>query len=168
MDILGGTPKFNWESGDLPTTWKSFRQHAEFMFNGPLKKKTEEEKCNYLMLWIGEKGRDVYSTWTLTADERKSLEVLYEKFKSYVEPKSNVLFSRYKFQSRVQGEDEMCEQFVIALKVLVKDCAYSSYATETMYSRSKHSPTEAQTETRKEQGLLRQTREQRSGPSILW
>ena len=125
MDILGGTPKFNWESGDLPTTWKSFRQHAEFMFNGPLKKKTEEEKCNYLMLWIGEKGRDVYSTWTLTADERKSLEVLYEKFKSYVEPKSNVLFSRYKFQSRVQGEDEMCEQFVIALKVLVKDCAYS-------------------------------------------
>ena len=63
-DHLGGAiPKFNWESNDLPRAWKNFVSHATFMFTGPLKEKSEAEKCNYLMLWVGDKGRDVYDTW---------------------------------------------------------------------------------------------------------
>lgn len=61
----GAIPRMNWDSTDLPSAWKSFLSHAKFMFNGPLVSKNEEQKCNYLMLWVGDKGRDVYSTWTL-------------------------------------------------------------------------------------------------------
>ena len=49
-------PKMDWSSGDLLTAWKSFQQHCEFAFGGPLKGKSEEERCNYLMLWVGEKA----------------------------------------------------------------------------------------------------------------
>ena len=59
------------KSRDLPTAWKAFRQHCEFTFEGPLKRKSEEEKCNYLMIWVGDKGRDMYKTLELTADEAK-------------------------------------------------------------------------------------------------
>jgi hypothetical protein len=31
---LGSTPKMDWESGDLPTAWKSFKQHVQFMLDG--------------------------------------------------------------------------------------------------------------------------------------
>ena len=35
-----------------------FKQHAELMFTGPLRYKSEAEKCSFLMLWIRDKGRD--------------------------------------------------------------------------------------------------------------
>ena len=69
-DMEGNSaPKMDWTSKDLPTAWKAFRQHCEFTFGGPLKRKSEEEKCNYLVILVGDKGRDKYNTWELTADE---------------------------------------------------------------------------------------------------
>ena len=110
----GSTPKMDWTSGDLPTTWKAFKQHCEFTFGGPLKRKSEEEKCNYLMIWIGDKGRDIYNTWELTVEEEE-----------YVKPKSNKVFARYKFHQKIQREGESFEQFLTDLKLLVKDCGYT-------------------------------------------
>ncbi|CAG2233019.1 unnamed protein product [Mytilus edulis] len=124
--INGRTPCMNWDSGDLPGTWKAFKTHCEFMFQGPLKKKQGDEKCAYLMIWVGEKGRNVYSTWDMTAEDQKKLEKYYENFEAYVKPKSNQVFSSYKFQCRLQKTNETCEEFVTDLKVLVKDCQYAN------------------------------------------
>ena len=55
-------PKMDWTSKYLPTAWRAFRQHCEFTFGGPLKRKIEEEKCNYLMIWV----RDIYKVVTYT------------------------------------------------------------------------------------------------------
>ena len=117
-------PKMDWDSSNLPDAWKKFRQHVELMFSGPLSAKGEEVKCSYLLLWIGEKGRDVYNTWTLTADERKVLKTYYEGFEAYVIPKANPIFARYKFHERMQGDSENFDHFVTELKLLVKDCSY--------------------------------------------
>ena len=65
--------RMDWSGGDLPAAWKSFQQHCEFAFGVPLKGKSEEQRCNYLMIWVGEKGRDVYNTWNLSSEESKKL-----------------------------------------------------------------------------------------------
>ncbi|CAG2185889.1 unnamed protein product [Mytilus edulis] len=121
---LGSTPKMDWESSDLPTSWKTFKQHVQFMFEGPLKSKNEETKCNYLMIWVGNKGRDIYSTWNLQVAEAKLLKTYYEKFENYVKPKSNKLYARYKFTTRKQSDVETFEQFVTDLRILINDCDY--------------------------------------------
>jgi hypothetical protein len=54
------------------------------MSTGPLKDRGEEEKCSYLLLWIGEKGRDINNTWTLTVAESKVLKTYYDRFEAYV------------------------------------------------------------------------------------
>ena len=113
--LVGNTPSMNWDSHDLEGQWKSFKQHVEFMFKGPLKEKSEEAKCSYLMIWVGEKGRNIYSTWTLSADDAKLLKTYYDKFELYVKPRTNVIYNRYKFQSRSQSESESFEQFVTDL-----------------------------------------------------
>ena len=41
------------------------------MFKGPLRAKNEEERCCYLMLWVGEKGRKIFSTWDMTDAQQK-------------------------------------------------------------------------------------------------
>ena len=117
-------PRMDWEAKDLDTAYKSFKEHCEFMFGGPLKSKSEEEKCNYLMLWAGEKGRSIYSTWNLTVDQKKLLEEHFKRFKEYCKPKSNKIYSRYVFKSRVQEAEEPFEQFVTDLKLLIRECDY--------------------------------------------
>ena len=49
-------------------------RNTALMFSGPLKAKTEEEKVSYLLLWVGDKGRDIRHTWTdISADDAKKL-----------------------------------------------------------------------------------------------
>ena len=99
----GALPYMDWEKQDLEQSWKSFKQHVQFMFDGPLKKKDEEEKCAFLMLWVGEKGRSLFQTWNLPADQKKLLDSYYNGFETYVKATSNTIYNRYKFQSRVQN-----------------------------------------------------------------
>ena len=119
------SPTLDWESANLPESWRRFKQHVKLMFTGPLKAVSEEDKCSYLLLWVGDKGRDIFNTWTLTEDQAKLLETYYVKFEEYVTPKANPIFARYKFQERMQGSGEPFEQFVTDLKLLVKDCGYA-------------------------------------------
>ena len=69
-----------WDAKDFPLAFKASKERCNFMFGGPLKSKSEDEKCNYAMLWAGEKGRNIYSTWTLSNEERKQLAIHYEIF----------------------------------------------------------------------------------------
>ncbi|MEW8548052.1 MAG: RNase H-like domain-containing protein [Candidatus Thiodiazotropha sp.] len=120
----------DWEAKDLHTAFKRFKEHARFMFEGPLSNKTEAIQCNYLMLWVGDKGRRIYSTWTIEDGDEKKLKTYYDKFEEYCKPKSNTIYNRYVFKSRVQKENESFEQFVTELKTLIKDCDYSAATTD--------------------------------------
>lgn len=46
-------PRMDWDSSNLPDAWRRFKQ---LMFSGPLKDKSEEQKCSFLLLWLGDKG----------------------------------------------------------------------------------------------------------------
>ena len=73
-------PNMDWSNQDLLNAWKSFRRHGEFMFGGSLSSKNEEQKCNYLMILVGEKGKDIYQTWLLAEGEEKKLNTSETKF----------------------------------------------------------------------------------------
>jgi hypothetical protein len=75
------------------------------------------------MIWVGNKGCEIYSTWNLQA-ESKLLKTYYDKFENYVNPKSNKLYVHYKFSQRRQTETETFEHFVTDLRILIKDCEY--------------------------------------------
>ena len=98
----------------------------QLIFKGPLKGKSEEEKCAYLLLWGGENGRDVYNAWesTVSADDKKKLATSYTKFEEYVTLKSNPVFARYKFYNKQQDRGESFDHFLTELKLLVKDCNF--------------------------------------------
>ena len=46
------------------------------MFTGPLKDKHEEEKCSFLMLWVGEKARSIVQTWNLNDENKRAMMAL--------------------------------------------------------------------------------------------
>ena len=101
-------------------------RHTALKFSGPLKFKTEEEKVSYLLLWVGDKGRDIRHTWTdISVDDAKKLDTVYERFKKHVRPTLNPIFTRSQFNNEIQGS-EAIDSFVTRLHVRLKsrDCDY--------------------------------------------
>ena len=74
MILTGVTPKIDLESMNLPEQWKKFHWHVEYIFKGPIHEKDEEIKVTYLLLRIGDKGREISNTLTdMAADDRTKL-----------------------------------------------------------------------------------------------
>ena len=48
----------------------------------------------------------------------------YDNFEQYVQPKTNIMFSRYKFHNYLQGTAKTFGSFVTDLKLLVQECNY--------------------------------------------
>ena len=127
MELSGiPPPVMNWKSSNLPEQWEKFKLHVDLIFSGPLEAKTEAEKVSYLLLWIGEEGRQIYKTWTLAAPgtDPTKLDTYYKKFKAHVQPKLNPIFSRYRFNNEVQGSDSI-DAFVTRLRLRAKDCSFA-------------------------------------------
>ena len=96
-DLIGfEPPKIDWTPGpDLTQRLKRFRQKCELLFEGPLKARTNEQRCNYLLLWTGDYGLDLYNTWNLNADQTKDINEYWQRFEEHVKPQSNHLLNRF-------------------------------------------------------------------------
>ena len=53
------------------------------------------------------------------------LDNLHEKFKEYISPTLNKIFSQFKLNQHVQQEGESFDQFVTDFKLLVEDCGFT-------------------------------------------
>lgn len=126
MDTMNsaGTTKFNWEAQDTVEERRTFIQHVEFWRKAILNRNKEKEHCNYLMIWIGDKGRDIYSTWNLSEKDSKHFSVIKKKFKNNVKAKTNRVYSRYRFLGRTQKEGDIFKNFLTDLRLIVKECGY--------------------------------------------
>lgn len=130
----GDKPSMNWAAQDLLKEWRRFKQHCEFTFKGPLAGKSEVEKVNYLMTYIGDKGREIYQTfeWTPARQdggvnlppENETLDGVYNKYEQYVKPKRNQIRATVNFNRRKQQEGENFSNFVTDLRILIQDCDY--------------------------------------------
>lgn len=135
MAMKSDKPAMNWQAQDLHKEWRRFKQHCEFCFKGPLAGKSEIEKVNYLMTYIGANGRDIYQTFQwqpartgtngeAVPAENETLEGVYNKYETYVKPKKNEIRATVNFHRRKQMEGEKFDSFVTDLKLLIKDCNY--------------------------------------------
>lgn len=114
-----------WWTGSPQTCRRKFQQHAQLIFGGPLNSKEEEEQWSYLLLWVGDKVKDIFNSWDGSSDDSKKFDSLYEHFKNHVQPKLNPVYARYKFNTEVQG-NTIFDQFVNKLELLSKDCSYTN------------------------------------------
>ena len=110
---------------------KRWKQTMKLPLQGPLAEKEDiKQQCGYFLLFIGQKGRDIYNTWAL-----KSAEILFDRFEAYCNPKQNVTVLRYKFNTRDQRSDENIDQYVTELRRLANDCSYGELLEEMIRDR---------------------------------
>jgi len=115
----------DWTSpGDVHKRFKLFKQKCTLIFEGPLESAAEAKKVRMLLLWVGDKGLEIYNaaTWTAEADKLK-LDPVWSKLEAYTKPQSNQILSRFQLRCLKQG-DMPLEEFVTKARLLIDDSGY--------------------------------------------
>ena len=118
-------PSMNWSSsGDVHKRFKLFRQKCEFIFEGLLEGVDLKKQVRHLLLWVGDKGLEIYNTTTWAADDDKDkTEPVLNALENYTKPQSNQILSRCQLRCLKQG-DMSSEEFVTKARLLVDDSGY--------------------------------------------
>ena len=122
------SPQMNWDAPDPITAFARFKQKCQLMFSSVLKDADDEEKASYILLWSGEKGLDIYNSWTFRKEEdRKKPAIIFERFENQLEPKTSHRIHRYT-QGMRQGQGEPVDDFISRLKNLAAKCQFCDNA----------------------------------------
>ena len=118
-------PAINWQSGNIPEVLRKFKRTCEYIFNGPLATKDEAVKVQYLMLWVGEDGRDIRDGWTLSEANSKILASHWTGFENYAKPKSSFRVSRCQVRAIKQEQNETIDAFMTRARIIANYCEYT-------------------------------------------
>ena len=124
-------PSIDWTTpGDIHKRFKLFKQKCELIFAGPLDKAEEAKKVRLLLLWIGDKGLEIYNTatWAVDGDSLKITPDM-AALEAYTKPQSNQILARYQLRCLKQG-DRPLEEFVTDARPLIEDGGYEPAAKE--------------------------------------
>ena len=114
-------------AGNLAENCCKWRQEFDFfMVATESDAKSDKVQTSILLMCIGQKGRDVYNTFTFTTpDDKLKLKPVLEIFTEYCQPRKNITFLRYKFFSCRQKDGQLFDDFVTDLKKLSAECEFS-------------------------------------------
>ena len=113
---------------DKPKSWSLFKQKwRNYEIASGLKNKEGETRVATLLSIIGDDALEVYNgfQWETVGDNIKIDKVL-EKFEVYCNPKRNIPFERYIFNSRFQKVNEKIDEYVTQLRLLAETCDFGS------------------------------------------
>jgi hypothetical protein len=123
--------------GNVSENFRKFEEHWTLFEKTELKGRSEEERCSYFLLCIGEKGREVYKTLTFATPESETDEdggttwnrttnELKSAFKTHCNLRKNITYERHKFNIRNQEENESIDQYVTVLRTLAATCEFQT------------------------------------------
>ena len=79
----------------------------------------------------GPEAQDVHETFTYTGDEqRNDIETVLLKFRTYCEPRKNIVFERYQFWDRNQNASEPIDQWVTYLRSKAAKCEFGTFESD--------------------------------------
>ena len=112
----------DWTSpGDVHSRFKMFKQKlCKLIFDSPLHDQDEDKKVRLLLLWVGDKGLEIYNTATFGSDEDKlKLTPIFDKLEVYAKLQSNQILVRFQLRCLKQG-DMPLEEFVTKARLLIE------------------------------------------------
>ena len=116
----------DWTSLDVHSRFKMFKQKCELIFDGPLHGQDEDKKVRLLLLWVGDKGLEIYNTATFATEAAKlQLTPVFEKLETYAKPQSNQILARFQLRCLKQG-DMPLEEFFTKARLLIEDGGYAT------------------------------------------
>ena len=74
----------DFENGNITENWQRWAQNMQLLLSGPLADSDEAPQCSYVLLNVGQTGRDIFNTLELQKDQRNKINIFFDKFKNTV------------------------------------------------------------------------------------
>lgn len=117
-----------------PQQWPQWRKRFErYMSVSGFGKKSDKEKLDMLVYLMGNETEEILLQQNVSGTDTYA-EIL-TKFDKHFIPQRNVIFERYKFNSRVQRPGEPVENFISSLHALTEHCDYGALKDELIRDR---------------------------------
>ncbi|XP_073947542.1 uncharacterized protein isoform X2 [Choristoneura fumiferana] len=115
-----------------PAQWAVWKKRfVRYMSLSGTNKKNDEDQLNCLIYHMGDRAEDIVLQFEKNLNYEKTLAA----FDNYFLPKRNVIFERFKFNSRSQQAEEPFEDFLTDLYKLSETCDYGSLKEELIRDR---------------------------------
>ena len=122
--------------GDLRGNWKFFQSQWEnYEVATELDKKPEKIRVATLLSLVGKECYKLYTTLELTEEQKEKTSEILQALKCHFDPKTNVIYERYQFNTRDQGERETIDQYVTTLRSLSESCEFGALRDDLMRDR---------------------------------
>ena len=132
--MMWAAPKELVLEGNLAANYNAFEEHFKLLERTELANKSEMEKVSYFLLCAGERARELYRTFEFANAEfvtgetgevwKRTLKEVKDKFRDHCNPKKNLTYERYVFNSRSQNESESINSYVTELRNLAANCEF--------------------------------------------
>ena len=89
--------------------------------------KSDKIQSSILLTCIGEKGREIYNTFSFTDESHKlKFRQIIKQFDEYCTPRKNITYLRHKFFTQRQKEGQSFDEFATLLRKLAQDCEFET------------------------------------------
>ena len=128
--------QMDFESNDLPQTWRRWKEEMELYLELAMAGQQETTKVKLVLYLIGSQGREICNTISFEgSEEERTVKDVLKGLEYYCKPSKNETVERYRFFTRVQGIDESIEKFVTELKMLAATCNFEQLTDSLVRDR---------------------------------
>lgn len=125
--------EFDFNKPELWPRWvKRFERYISIT---GVSEKPDKDRINLLCYTMGEKSEEILIQVMPVITASTTFAEVKQKLDSYFSPKKNVIFERFKFNSRVQEPGKSVDSFVTTLYSLAETCEYGAIKEELIRDR---------------------------------
>ncbi|KAK2710018.1 hypothetical protein QYM36_013635, partial [Artemia franciscana] len=119
MDVR--QPSINWDADNLDKEWTKFENHAKLMFDGPFAGKVEKVQCPYLLIWVADRGRELFKIFDITETDKEKVIPYLKSFEIMLH--QNETKSSYGIPVKTSGYNNVSEMIrdKIGKKAITRD-----------------------------------------------
>ncbi|XP_029163411.1 uncharacterized protein K02A2.6-like [Nylanderia fulva] len=125
--------EFDFSRPELWPTW--IKRFERYLSVSNSSKKSKKEKIDLLCYVMGEKSEEIFSQVVPDLSDATTYETVKKKFDEYFTARENVVFERFKFNSRIQQPEESVDSFITALYTLAESCEFGNLKDELIRDR---------------------------------
>ena len=120
-------PSFSWDSPNLYTNYKIFKQKVGFAFRGQYKDNDAASKVCAILNWLGDNAYEIYEHlhWAVY-DDKDDPEKVLKAFENYFKPEQNQFHSWYTLGSIYSCQFKCQHDFLMRLREVAKDYSFAN------------------------------------------
>ena len=126
--------ELNFDAPNLGEAWRKWQTAMQFYLDTLPTNVKEKQRTAKFLLQIGERGREIFSTWKIPPSD-VTIECLLSKFEEHCSPKKNLVTERHRFITMSQTEDETNDTYVTRLRKTAASCEFQQLEDDLILTK---------------------------------